>query len=118
MSLIEILKVEMGKAWMSIRDLLTAAEYISISGSAYDPATRQVSQTSTITSVMVALVDYDHGMRTGSDIQAGDRRVMIRASDLPNSPQPGDLVAVDNQTWAVVAVRGDARLFWDLQVRR
>jgi hypothetical protein len=118
MSLMDILKVEMSKAWLSISDLLTPAEYIAISGSAYNVATGQVSQTSTITSVMVALVDYEIGTRTGSDIQSGDRRVMIRASDLPAAPAPGDLVAVDGQTWSVISCRGDARLFWDLQVRR
>jgi hypothetical protein len=118
MSLMDLLKTEMSKAWISVSDLLTSAEYISITGSAYNPATGQVSQTSTITSVMVALVDYDISMRAGTDIQAGDRRVMIQASDLPSHPQPGDLVAVDGQTWSVVGIAGDKRLFWALQVRK
>jgi hypothetical protein len=118
MSLMDLIKTEMDKAWLAASDLLVRGEYIAITGSTYDPATGRVSQSSTITSVMIALVDYELSTRTGSDIQSGDRRAMIRASDLPSVPTPGDLLAIGDQTWTVVRTGGDPRLFHDLQIRR
>jgi hypothetical protein len=118
MTLMNVLKIQMDKAWLMISDLLVQGEYIAISRSSYDPTTGTVSQTSTITRTMVALVDYERGTRQGSDVESGDRRALIRASDLPGTPSPGDLLAVDGVTWTVIQVSGDARLFHDLQVRR
>jgi len=118
MSLLDQFKVGLDKAWLGIADLLQEAEFIKITRSNFDPISGVVSQTSTITKVMVGIVDFDNVTRTGSDIQAGDMRALVRASDLPATPSPGDLLAADGQTWTVIAVRGDLRIVWDLQVRR
>jgi hypothetical protein len=118
MSLIDLIKTEMSKAWLAVADLLTPAEFIKITRSSFDPATGTVSQTSTITRILVGLVDYTDGTRPGSDVEAGDRRAIVRASDLPSVPAPGDLLAIGAETWTVVRTGGDPRLFHDLQIRR
>jgi len=118
MTLLDQLKTGIDAAWMRIADLLQEAEYIKITRSSFDPISGVVSQTSTITRILVGLVDYTASTRPGSDIEAGDRRALIRAADLPTTPTPGDLLAVDDQTWTVIRVSGDPRLFHDLQIRR
>jgi hypothetical protein len=52
MNLMTLIKTEMVKAWLSIVDLLTPAEYIKITRSSFNPATGTVSQNSTITRVL------------------------------------------------------------------
>ena len=44
MNLMTLIKTEMVKAWLSIVDLLTPAEYIKITRSSFNPATGTVSQ--------------------------------------------------------------------------
>lgn len=118
MSLLDQLNTGIDTAWNAMADLLVPVAYTAIKRGSYSPSTGVVSQTSTITQLKAALVDYSDTTRSGSDIEAGDRRALIRASDLPGQPQPGDTLAVAGVVWSVVSVNGDPRVFHDLQVRR
>jgi hypothetical protein len=104
------LRAGLNQAWVALGDAKTAIAYVSITQGSLTPTT--------ITLINAGLVDYKAGTRPGSDIRAGDRRAIIRASDLPARPKSGDLIQADGTTWTVVAVQGDPRVFYDLQLRQ
>jgi len=119
MSLLAQVRAGLDQAWEALGDLKSEATYKRIVRGAYNPATGTISQTISNTSVTVGLVDYTDEQRSGSDMQSGDMRILMRAKDLAFRPEDEDqIIESDGTTWTVKQVMGDKRLYWDLRVRR
>ena len=119
MSVLAQLRSGVDAAWAALGDLLIDAEYRRIVRGAYNPATGTVAETLTKVSLKAALVDFTSEERKGSDMEAGDRRAILRAKDLPFRADSADLIVdSDGTIWSVVQVQGDSRIYWDLRIRR
>jgi hypothetical protein len=119
MSLLGQLRSGIDQAWEALGDLLVEIDYQRVSRGQYNPATGLVAQTTTKVRLKAALVDYTAQERSGSDMESRDRRAILRAKDLPFKADSGDLlVELDGTQWAVQQVAGDARVYWDLKIRR
>ncbi|NBC32844.1 MAG: hypothetical protein GVY13_09245 [Alphaproteobacteria bacterium] len=70
--------------------------------------------------VRAALADYEAAEIMGG-IQAGDRRVVVRAGDIDPAPTTADTVEIDGTSWSVVKVErvhiGDAVVAYAVQLR-
>jgi len=70
----------------------------------YDPATGTAAETTADTSVRGVLEDVTR--REVNDlIQAGDKRLMVAAADLANTPTTADRVIISSRSLQVIEVR-------------
>lgn len=104
--------------WTAGAERLKPVVYRRFSQGTYDAATGLVPQTATDFPLKVFLLDFELGQIDGSDVQAGDARCYIRASDLPIARQDDKVIEADGTVWNVKAVRGDKDFYHDLTLRR
>lgn len=118
MSTVNTIVTALDQAWASLGDVIQPATYRRTAPGAYDPATQGRVTTVTAKTVRAALLPYETGLENNVDIREGDRRCILRAKDLPFEPVAGDTVVHGADTWTVVRVGGDPRIFWDIMLRR
>jgi len=90
---------------------------------AYDPSTGVVSvTTSTVVIKMSPPTPYERRYINGDLVKAGDTEVLIAASGLTFTPDEGQKVEFDSETWNVVSVgrlySGESIAVYRLQLRR
>lgn len=120
MSLDASIRAAVNSAFSSLTGITGAVSYASKSRGVYDPATGTTSGTTTTIAVPDAIVaGYSEQQIDGTVIQAGDRRVMIRADRLTAvTPTPDDNITFGGKAWEIVSMRIDpAAAVWIFQCR-
>ncbi len=104
--------------WVAGAERLKSVTYRRLEQGQYNPATGLTPQTAIDLPLKCFLLDFELGQIDGSDVQAGDARCYIRASDLPIARQDDKVIEADGTVWNVKAVRGDKDFYHDLTLRR
>jgi hypothetical protein len=98
----------------------TAATLRAISRASYSPTTGLTTDTPTNTSVSGVLVEYE-AHELNDQIQAGDRRFLLPATQVSTAPVPDDHLIVGSQTFRIVRVTPlqapTLNRIYDLQLR-
>ena len=112
-------------AWRIFEQRMKACQYHAITPLPYDVETGTAGEVVTTTPIKAFIFDHDLSLAaSGADIQAGDRRALLRANNLPelegrDKSQPGDrLTDHKGVVWNVVLTRGDPDFYFDLTLRR
>jgi hypothetical protein len=117
MSLLTVVKNGLDKAWTALGDLIRPVTYRRMERAAYSPDAPQ-NVTVTETTLRAALVEYAVNLINGTDIRAGDQMCILRARDLAFEPRQGDTIIDGSDTWTVMRVGGDRRIYWHLTLRK
>lgn len=125
MNIDALLRNGIDTAWRIFEQRMKSCQYHAITPLPYDVETGTAGEVVTTTPVKAFIFDHDLSLAGGgSDIQAGDRRALLRASNLPEitdreKSQPGDrLTDHKGQVYNVVLTRGDPDFYFDLTLRR
>jgi len=98
----------------------TAATLRAISRASYSPTTGLTTDTPTNTSVSGVLVEYE-AHEVNDQIQAGDRRFLLPATQVSTAPVADDHLLVGSQTFRIVRVTTQQaptrNVIYDLQLR-
>lgn len=88
----------------------------------YDPATASAPVTTVDTPVYGAVLDYPALLIDGTNVQRGDKKVILAAAGLTVEPDTDDQILIAGVPWTIVspqAVAPDGTVVvWKLQIRR
>ena len=108
-------------AFTALGDLVVSMTYLDRGTRTYDTATGAVSRTDTSGTFSGFVGDY-HDREIGELIQAGDRKITVKAAGLGFEPTPNDQITFNGETWDIVRVKstyaGDSVVIYQIQVRR
>ena len=87
----------------------------------YDPATGNLTTPSTDYAVSALIESYSEFHVAQGLVKAGDRRIIIAAGSLSVTPQQGDALILEGQSFTIINVKseyaGDKPIIHTLQVR-
>jgi len=104
----------------AVGDLATSITYNQKSDATYDASTGMLTGT-TVSEIVSGIVEsYSDKAMNNQAIAVGDRKVVIPGSSFSSiSPEQGDEIVIEGETFVVVRAAIDAaRALWTFQIRK
>lgn len=121
MNIPNLVKNSVATAFKVAASMQVACVYHRITAGVYNPSTGAVGSTDTTTAINPIFGVYSQNEIDGSVIRTGDKKIVIRQSELAAEPKPDDFIVenVSTERWEVIEVTTEpTKQVWIVQGRK